>query len=95
MIFPRQLELIVQSKGDDVDLILGLDMMKTHGVCIDLERNALRFRNRKVNFLSEHELPDKAQLFDIGMGVSASSPAIVNNQGHALEEQPDSFWQLL
>ncbi|RDB19948.1 DNA damage-inducible protein 1 [Hypsizygus marmoreus] len=48
-------------EGRDVDLLLGLDMLKAHQACIDLEKNVLRIQGREVRFLSEHELPDKAR----------------------------------
>ncbi|KAF8699416.1 hypothetical protein AX14_000972 [Amanita brunnescens Koide BX004] len=48
-------------EGRDVDLLLGLDMLKAHQACIDLEKNVLRIQGREVKFLSEHELPDKAR----------------------------------
>lgn len=45
-----------------MDLLFGLDMLKAHQACIDLEKNVLRIQGREVKFLSEHELPDKARL---------------------------------
>ncbi|KAK2465970.1 hypothetical protein APHAL10511_001611 [Amanita phalloides] len=48
-------------EGRDVDLLLGLDMLKGHRACIDLEKNVLRIQGREVKFLSEHELPVKAR----------------------------------
>lgn len=48
-------------EGRDVDLLFGLDMLKAHQACIDLEKNCLRIKGREVNFLSEHQLPDKAR----------------------------------
>ncbi|KAF8760084.1 Aspartyl protease [Rhizoctonia solani] len=48
-------------EGRDVDLLFGLDMLKAHQACIDLEKNVLRIQGREVKFLSEHELPDKAR----------------------------------
>lgn len=41
-------------------MLFGLDMLKAHQACIDLERNVLRIRGREVSFLPEHELPKNA-----------------------------------
>lgn len=41
-------------------------MLKAHQACIDLEKNVLRIQNREVRFLSEHELPDKARIVELG-----------------------------
>jgi len=48
-------------EGRDVDFMLGLDMLKAHQACIDLEKGVLRIQGREVRFLSEHELPEKAR----------------------------------
>ncbi|PIL37721.1 hypothetical protein GSI_01415 [Ganoderma sinense ZZ0214-1] len=48
-------------EGRAVDLLFGLDMLKAHQACIDLEKNVLRIQGREVSFLAEHELPDKAR----------------------------------
>ncbi|PSR81030.1 hypothetical protein PHLCEN_2v6561 [Hermanssonia centrifuga] len=53
-------------EGRDVDLLFGLDMLKAHQACIDLEKNVLRIQGREVRFLAEHELPDKARDFNDG-----------------------------
>ncbi|KAJ3299270.1 DNA damage-inducible protein 1 [Borealophlyctis nickersoniae] len=50
---------IMEGKG--VDLLFGLDMLKKHQACIDLEKNVLRINGEEVEFLSEHELPAKAR----------------------------------
>jgi DNA damage-inducible protein 1 len=55
------ISLLISLQGRDVDLLLGLDMLKAHQACIDLEKNVLRIQGREVPFLSEHELPDKAR----------------------------------
>lgn len=52
-------------EGRDVDLLFGLDMLKAHQACIDLEKNVLRIRGREVRFLAEHELPEKAKLWEL------------------------------
>lgn len=41
-------------------------MLKAHQACIDLEKGVLRIQGREVKFLAEHELPDKALLFESG-----------------------------
>jgi DNA damage-inducible protein 1 len=48
-------------EGRDVDLLFGLDMLKRHQACIDLEKNCLRIQGREIRFLAEHELPSKAR----------------------------------
>ena len=52
---------IAPIQGRDVDLLFGLDMLKRHQACIDLEKNVLRIQGREVPFLAEHELPEKAR----------------------------------
>jgi DNA damage-inducible protein 1 len=44
-------------EGKDVDLLLGLDQLKKHQMCIDLKENCLRVQDDKINFLPEHEIP--------------------------------------
>ena len=48
-------------------------MLKAHQACIDLEKNVLRIQGREVQFLAEHELPDKARQLDTGEGDASSS----------------------
>ncbi|KAJ3187219.1 DNA damage-inducible protein 1 [Irineochytrium annulatum] len=48
-------------EGNSVDLLFGLDMLKRHQACIDLEKNVLRIHGEELPFLSEHELPEKAR----------------------------------
>jgi len=58
---PTSVTHIIFGQGRDVDLLLGLDMLKGHRACIDLEKNVLRIQGREVSFLSEHELPERAR----------------------------------
>jgi DNA damage-inducible protein 1 len=43
----------------DMDLLFGLDMLKRHQACIDLQANKLRFPLTEVEFLGESDLPKK------------------------------------
>ena len=63
----QYVSIVLRSQGRDVDLLLGLDMLKAHQACIDLEKNVLRIQGREVRFLAEHELPDKARMMDAGV----------------------------
>jgi len=89
-------------EGQDVDLLLGLDMLKAHQACIDLQKNVLRIKDREVQFLSEHELPEKARREATGEAPpsepltsfgpspprSTASPSTFPGDGQTLGAQP-------
>ena len=63
-----------RAQGREVDLLFGLDMLKAHQACIDLEHNVLRIKGREVRFLAEHELPDKAKTDHAALEDESSQP---------------------
>jgi len=79
-------------EGRDVDLLLGLDMLKAHQACIDLQKNVLRIQGREVKFLSEHELPEKARE-PLGQGemMEASGPSALPSSSRAQPQPQQSF----
>lgn len=92
--------LILLSKGRDVDLLFGLDMLKQHQACIDLEKNVLRINGREVTFLAEHELPEQARMLERPIDLAEANPSAGPSSvpsgsqpqfpgaGHALGTQP-------
>jgi len=68
-------------EGRDVDLLFGLDMLKAHQACIDLEKNVLRIQGREVPFLPEHELPEKARNPDFIDVEGTRDPSSSNQPG--------------
>ncbi|KAL6945407.1 hypothetical protein ACO0QE_002859 [Hanseniaspora vineae] len=60
----------------NVDLLLGLDMLKRYQACIDLEKNVLKFAGIETPFLGEADIPKEPVLEKIaGADVNAGSGA--------------------
>lgn len=59
--FAHHFFFLFLSKGRDVDLLFGLDMLKRYQAVIDLAKDALVIQGREIRFLSEHELPKNFQ----------------------------------
>jgi len=75
-------------EGREVDLLFGLDMLKAHQACIDLEKNVLRIQGREVSFLAEHELPEKARNPSASLHPELSSPSSPTASGSGSSAEP-------
>ena len=63
--------------GKDVDMLLGLDMLKRYQACIDLDKSVLRIGGDEVAFLPESEIPKQ--------GIGAQGPTIDGPAGTKID----------
>ncbi|MCJ1249599.1 DNA damage-inducible protein 1, partial [Trapelia coarctata] len=90
-------------EGKDVDLLLGLDMLKRHQACIDLKKGALIIGGEEVQFLGEADIPKNDISFEEptvegpgGMQVGGRSGAIMApsaEQPSSSQSQPSSIFK--
>jgi len=70
--------LYLSLENQNMSFLLGLDQLKNHQACIDLQKNALRIAGEEVPFLAEHAIQagkDQEEEEGEGSPAAASAPA--------------------
>ncbi|GME87569.1 unnamed protein product [[Candida] boidinii] len=73
----------------NVDMLLGLDMLRRHQACIDLRQNKLIIGDVETEFLSESEIP-KDSFNGVGSGATASNGQPLGGNIFSPEANPNS-----
>lgn len=58
LLLPSSLMCRVSLENQNMSFLLGLDQLKNHQACIDLQKNALRIAGEEVPFLAEHAIQE-------------------------------------
>lgn len=75
----------------DIDVLIGLDMLKRHLACVDLKDNVLKIADVETKFLSEAEIPKSFQEELPGptsVASSSNKPAAPTKTSSSLQPQP-------
>lgn len=79
------------------DFLLGLDQLRKHRSCIDLEKNCLRILGQDIPFLAEKDLPASArgqEQKEGGGGSASSASGAQSSAPHAASPSPTSSSQV-